>query len=149
MKPNLPSQARMQRLYQCFKQSTGAAFCREEGIRAAQFTYWCRRFEQESNPTEASPVPFTLAQVSTPIQAAKEPVERKTFSEKPGVAEPTPATPGFTQLPLPVPPATSVHSVFPTPAISTSPLIVLDLAGKGRLEFYTAVEASFLKTLLG
>jgi hypothetical protein len=44
MKPNLPLQARMLRLYQRFQQSnlTRAAFGREEGITAAQFTYWCQ-----------------------------------------------------------------------------------------------------------
>jgi transposase-like protein len=79
-----------------FQQShlTKAAFCRNEGITAAQFTYWCRRFGQESIPTEVSQAPVTLAQVSTTIQ---EPEERKTSAEK-TVTELTPATPGFTQF---------------------------------------------------
>ncbi|MDJ1501202.1 IS66 family insertion sequence element accessory protein TnpA [Xanthocytophaga agilis] len=68
MTDNLPLQARRFRIYQRFKQSnlTRAAYCRQEGITAAQFIYWCKRFEQESNPTESS---STLAQVSTPIQS--------------------------------------------------------------------------------
>jgi hypothetical protein len=99
MKPNLALQARMLRLYQRFQQSnlTRAAFCREEGITTAQFTYWCRRFEQESDPTEVSQAAITLAQVSTPIQAVKEPIEREASAEN-QVAEPWP---GFTQLHLP------------------------------------------------
>jgi transposase-like protein len=151
MKPNLPLQARMLRLYQRFQQSnlTRAAFCREEGITAAQFTYWCRRFEQESDPDDASPTSITLSQLSTPIQAVKEPVEREAFAANP-VAEPIPAPcSGFTQLHLPDPPATPVQSVCPTAVISIRPMMVLNLAEKGRLEFYTPVEASFLKTLLG
>jgi transposase-like protein len=78
MKPNLPLQACMLRLYQRYKQSqkTRAAFCREEGITAAQFTYWCRRFDQESNSAVAIPAPIIHSQVSTPIQAVKESVER-------------------------------------------------------------------------
>jgi transposase-like protein len=137
----------MLRLYQRFQQSnlTRAAFCREEGITAAQFTYWCSRFEHESIATEVSQAPITLAQVSTPIQAVQEPVVRKTLAEKPEV-EPTPATsPGFTRLHLPESSAFSTT----TPVIPTRPLIVLALAWKGRIEFYTLIEASFLKTLLG
>jgi hypothetical protein len=41
---------------------------------------------------------------------------------------------GFTQVTLPP---------------SSMPLLVLDLAGKGRLEFYSSVEASYLRELLG
>ena len=152
MKPNLPLQARMLRLYQRFQQShlTRAAFCREEGITTAQFTYWCRRFEKDSDPAEVKVkvTPITLSQVSTPIQAVKDPAEREASTENP-VAAPIPATSsGFTQLHLPDPPATAVHAGCTTPAISTRPLIVLDLAGKGRLDFYIPVEVSFLKTLL-
>ncbi len=163
MKPNLALQERMLRLYQRFQQSnlTRAAFCREEGITAAQFTYWCRRFEQECDPSEVKTTTLTLAQVRTPIQAVKELVEREAFAANP-VAEPTPPTiPGFTQLHLPAPAThsvcstpvhsgctTPVHSGCTTPAISTRPLLVLDMVGKGRVEFYTPVEASFLKALL-
>jgi hypothetical protein len=43
-------------------------------------------------------------------------------------------TRGFTQLTLPTSPA---------------PLMVLELEGKARLEFYSPVEASFLRALLG
>ncbi len=95
----------MLRLYQRFKQSnlSRAVFCREEGLTAAQFTYWCRRFEQESTPDEASPPSITLSQLSTPIQAVQEPVEREALAANP-VAEPTPpAIPGFTQLHLSAP----------------------------------------------
>jgi hypothetical protein len=41
---------------------------------------------------------------------------------------------GFTQVTLPA---------------SATPLMVLELAGQARLEFYSPVEASFLRTLLG
>ena len=41
---------------------------------------------------------------------------------------------GFTQLTL---------------SASPTPLLVLELDGKARLEFYSPVEASFLRTLLG
>jgi transposase-like protein len=130
----------MLRLYQRYKQSnlTRAAFCREEGITAAQFTYWCRRFEEESSPTEVSPAPITFAQVSTPIQAVKEPVERETSAEKPAAALIPATSSGFTQLHLPDAQATSSTT---TAGISTLPLVVLDLAGKGRVEFYTQIEA--------
>jgi transposase-like protein len=130
----------MLRLFQRFKQSnlTRAAFCREEGITAAQFTYWCRRFEQENNPTEASSAPITLAQVSTPILVVKEPEEDKAFSPE--------TTSSFTQLHLPDQLTTAPATT--TPPVATSPLMVLDMAEKGRLEFYTSVEASFLKALL-
>jgi hypothetical protein len=43
---------------------------------------------------------------------------------------------GFTQLTLPS-------------SASATPLLVLELVGKGRLEFYSPVEASFLRALLG
>jgi hypothetical protein len=87
-----------------------------------QFTYWCQRFEQESKPADVSPAPITLAQLSTPIQAVKEPAANP-------VAEPTPpAIPGFTQLHLPTP---ATHSVCPTAVISTGSLMILDLAEKG------------------
>jgi transposase-like protein len=150
MKPNLPLQACMLRLYQRYKQSqkTRAAFCREEGITAAQFTYWCRRFEQESTAADACPTSITLSQVSTPIEAVQEPVAKKTYAANP-VAEPIPATSSsFTQLHLPDTSTPAAHSVCLTEVVSTRPLIVLDLAGKGRVEFYTPVEADYLKALL-
>jgi hypothetical protein len=138
MKPNLVLQERMRKLYHRFQQSTltRAAFCREEGISAAQFIYWCRFFEKES---AATPVSLTLAQVSTPIQVIKESEASKPFSPE--------TSSSFTQLHLPEPAAATPTSVISS-AVSTTPLMVLDIAGKGRLEFYSPVEASFLKDLL-
>jgi hypothetical protein len=136
MKPNLLLQARMQRLYERFKQSqlTRTAFCREEGITAAQFTYWCRRFEQESTPTQVQSPPITLAQVSTPIQAVKEPAANP-------VAEPSPS---FTQLHLSEPLTTPSSPITPT----ATPMMIVELGGKGRIEFYMSVEAGYRKALL-
>jgi transposase-like protein len=121
------------------KPLTKAAFCREEGITAAQFTYWCRRFDAENNSAEVISAPITLAQVSTPIQAVKELEERKLLPTSPET------TSSFTQLHLPESPTPASTT---SPAVSVTPLMVLDMAGKGRREFYTPMEASFLKALL-
>ncbi len=77
----------MQWLNQRFKQSnlTRAACYREEGTTAAQFTCWCQRLEEESNQKEVNPASITLAQVCTPIQAVKEPVERLLALKRPQI----------------------------------------------------------------
>ncbi len=76
--------------------------------------------------------------MSTPIQAVKEPEGYKPSSSA--------TTSSFTQLHLPDQPTTAPATR--TPPVATTPLIVLDMAGKGRLELYTPVEVSFLKALL-
>lgn len=70
---------------------------------------------------------FKQTTASPPIITEKAKVEKKEKSSQ----EPS----GFTPLSLPI-------------TQTTTPLMVLDLAGKGRLEFYAPVEASFLRALI-
>lgn len=103
--------AQMQAAYERYKEShlSKADFCQKEGLSVAQFAYWIKRFEKESQPSAFTQVNFPAIQ------------------------------PPISHSPTTLSAPTATHS---------APLMVLDVAGKARLEFYSPVEASFLRTLL-
>lgn len=103
--------AQMQAAYERYKQShlTKADFCQKENLSVPQFTYWIKRFDQESQASAFTQV--NLPAIQPPIS-------------------PSPAKGG------------------PLTSNMAAPLMVLDVMGKARLEFYSPVEASFLRTLL-
>jgi len=51
-----------------------SAFCKGEGIRLAQFTYWCHRFEKKAVSAQEATLPATIA-----VQATS----REIYSMKP------------------------------------------------------------------
>lgn len=129
---------RMEQTYGRYKASklSRNAFCQAEGISLAQFTYWCQRFDKEltiSPPTE-------IAKSSSTVAAN-------------GAIAPNPS---FTQISLPTDKSTSSIPLAPaTPSVPEpasvalpTPLMVLDLLGKARLEFYTQVGVEYLCTVL-
>lgn len=155
----------MEQTYYRFKASklSRKAFCEAEGLNLAQFAYWCQRFDKEL-PLTTSPVP-ELKLVEVPASTPK-PAKGKTVvaSKSVTIAPLIDPAPGFKQLtlpdtdptertptlstgvadPTPVPPTPVMNqSPTATPVMVNTPLMVLDLPGKGRLEFYAPVEAEF------
>jgi hypothetical protein len=113
----------MRDAYERFQRSdlSQNAFCQVEGISKGKFNYWCRKFKQMPS------VPLISTDYVPLISTEKTKVGNKVNQ----LNEPS----GFTPLSLPI-------TQTPTP------LMVLDIVGKGRLEFYAPVEASFLRALI-
>jgi hypothetical protein len=147
-KKNTALYRRMEETYGRYKASklSRKAFCKAEGLSLAQFTYWCQRFDKELSlsptPEKAKPgSPIPSNPPTIPTSGFKEIILASQASLP--VAEMTPLIPPVSETTrAPTPPS------IPATVALTSPVMVLDLPGKARLEFYSQVEVDFLCTLL-
>ncbi len=135
------------------------AFCKAEGISLAQFTYWCQRFDKEltvSSTAEKanadSPIPSNPPTIPTSGFKEITPASQAGLSR--GESEPLTlqipvSSPVSVSSPASEPLVPSTPSI-PNPATVTlpTPLMVLDVAGKARVEFYTQVGVEYLCAIL-